>query len=158
MVKLAMFISFSLILINTFFLYRKKTPIQTLILVLLLIEFFLTSLISVIVDNAKLWEISKGGNNFVLFRIAEVVVFPILLLFYLEFYNTMNSIKSKGLLTAFSVLLLFSLEYLLIQLDVFHYKNWKIWWSFSTWFLLITMILLTQAFFHKVLKKEGVIQ
>lgn len=158
MTKLAGFLSFTIILINTFFSTKKKTPILTLILVLIVIEFFLTSYISVIVDNGELWKVSKETKKFILFRVAEVVVFPILMLYYLELLILMNSIKFKVFFTMTWALLLFCIEYLLVLLEIFKYANWKMGWSIATWFIFLILVFLIQIVFNRLLKREGILR
>lgn len=157
MIKLAGFISLSLILINSIFTYKKKTPILTLIFVWLVIEFFFTSFISVIVDNAEFWKVSKNTKDFIIFRVAEVIVIPIVMLFYLEVLHAKISVKFKMMFTVIWVLMLFCVESLLVSLDIFNYTKWQIGWSFAVWFIFLLLVILTQTLFNKVLRSEGVI-
>jgi hypothetical protein len=157
MIKLAGFISLALILINTIFTYKKKTPILTLIFVGLVIEFLFTSFISVIVDNAELWKVSKSPKDFIIFRLVEVIVIPIVMLFYLEIFSSKISVKFKMIYAVIWVLVLFCVERLLISLDIFEYTGWKMEWSIAVWFLFLFLIIVTQQLFNKILRSEGVI-
>jgi hypothetical protein len=157
MIKLAGFISLSLILINSIFTYKKKTPILTLIFVWLVIEFFFTSFISVIVDNAEYWKVSKNTKDFIIFRVAEVIVIPIVMLFYLEVIHAKISGKFKMMFAVIWILLLFCVESLLVSLDIFNYTKWQIGWSIGVWFLFLLLVLLTQSLFNKILSREGVV-
>jgi hypothetical protein len=158
MIKLTCFISFALILLNTFFSLKKLTPLLTLIFLWLVIEFSFTSFISVIVDNAKLWEVGKNPKDFVIFRVVEVVVIPLLMLFYLEILNYIKVLKVRIIFTLTWILLLFGMEYSLVKFKVMKYVNWQIGWSFVTWFLFLMFIFMIQLLFNKILKKEGVIK
>jgi hypothetical protein len=156
MIKLAGFISLALILINTIFTYKKKTPILTLIFVFLVIEFFFTSFISVIVDNAELWKVSNNPKDFIIFRVVEVIVIPIVMLFFLEILHSKISVKFKMIYAVIWVLMLFCVESLLVSLDIFNYTKWQIGWSITVWFIFLLLVILTQSLFNKILRNEGV--
>jgi hypothetical protein len=158
MIKLAGFISLALILINTIFSYKKKTPILTFIFVCLVIEFFFTSFISVIVDNAELWKVSQNPKDFIIFRVAEVIVFPIVLLVYLEVLHSKISVIFKSIYALIWVLMLFCVESLLVSLDIFNYAKWKIEWSIVVWFIFLLLVIVTQSVFNQILRSEGVIE
>jgi hypothetical protein len=157
MIKLSGFISLALILINTIFTYKKKTPILTLIFVCLVVEFFFTSYISVIVDNAELWKVSKNTKDFIIFRVAEVIIIPIVMLFYLEVLHSKISVKFKMIYAVIWVLMLFCAESLLVSLDIFTYTKWQIEWSIAVWSMFLLLVILTQSLFNKILRSEGVI-
>jgi hypothetical protein len=157
MIKLSGFISLALILINTIFTYKKKTPILTLIFVCLVVEFFFTSFISVIVDNAELWKVSKNTKDFIIFRVAEVIIIPIVMLFYLEVLHSKISVKFKMIYAVIWVLMLFCAESLLVSLDIFTYTKWQIEWSIAVWSMFLLLVILTQSLFNKILRSEGVI-
>jgi hypothetical protein len=157
MIKLAGFISLALILINTIFTYKKKTPTLTLIFVCLVIEFFFTSFISVIVDNAEFWKVSKEPKDFIIFRVAEVIVIPIVMLFYLEVLHSKILVKFKMIYAVIWVLILFGVERLLISLNIFDYTGWHMEWSIAIWFIFLLLTIFTQLLFNKILRSEGVI-
>jgi hypothetical protein len=157
MMKLAGFISLSLILINSIFTYKKKTPTLTLFFVWLFIEFFFTSFISVIVDNAELWKVSTNTKDFIIFRVVEVIAIPIIMLFYLEILHAKISVKLKLMFAVIWILLLFCVESLLVSLDIFKYTKWQIGWSIAVWFLFLLIVILTHSLFNKILRREGVI-
>jgi hypothetical protein len=157
MIKLVGFISLALILINTIFTYKKKTPILTYIFVWLVIEFFFTSFISVIVDNVEFWKVSKNAKDFIIFRVAEVIVIPLVLLFYLEVLQVKISVKLKLIYAVIWVLMLLGVESLLVNLDIIKYANWQIGWSIAVWVLFLLLVILAQLLFNKILRREGVI-
>jgi hypothetical protein len=158
MTKLALFISVVLILIIYFFSYKKHTHILSLIFTLFIIEYVLTSVIAIIVDNTQLWKVSKNHKDFFLFRLTEVVVFPLLLLIFLDYVKKMKTVVLKLLFLITCTLLLFCVEQLLILLNLFQYGKWQPAWSIGTWFLLVVLGLYSQTTFNKVLKKEGVMK
>jgi hypothetical protein len=158
MIKLAGFISLALILLNTIFSYKKKTPILTLIFVCLVIEFFFTSFISVIVDNAELWKVSQNTKDFIIFRVAEVIVIPIVLLFYLEVLHAKISVKFKLIYAVIWVSLLFCVESLLVSLNIFSYTKWKMGWSIAVWFMFLFLVIVTKSLFNQILRNEGGIE
>jgi hypothetical protein len=158
MIKLSGFISLALILINTIFTYKKKTPILTLIFVCLVVEFFFTSFISVIVDNAELWIVSKNTKDFIIFRVAEVIIIPIIMLFYLEVLHSEISVKFKMIYAVIWVLMLFCAESLLVSLDIINYAKWKMEWSLVVWFIFLVLVIVTQTLFNQILRSEGVIE
>lgn len=156
MITVSFFISFAIILLLFFILIRKKNNKLTLLFVLLGMEYLFTSFISVIADNEKLWRISKEPSHFVMFRVAEVVVIPLLLLWYLEFDRRVHSLPAKVTLFVIGVLSLTGIEKLLVLLKVMDQVNWPLWASLVSWIFILAFTRSLGKLFSIILHKEGV--
>lgn len=156
MITVSIFISFAIIIILLFILIPKKNNKLLLLFVLLGLEYLFTSFISVIADNEKLWRISKDPSHFVMFRAAEVVVIPILLLWYLEFNRRLHSFPAKITLFAVWILSLTGIEKLLVHLKIMDQVNWTLWASLGSWIFFLTLTRSLGKLFSIILHKEGV--
>lgn len=156
MITVSFFISFAIILLLFFILIRKKTNKLTLLFILLGMEYLFTSFISVIADNEKLWRISKDPSHFVMFRVAEVVVIPLLLLWYLEFDRRVHTLPAKVTLFVIWILSLTGIEKLLVLLKVMDQVNWPLWASLGSWIFFLALTRSLGKIFSIILQKEGV--
>lgn len=158
MITVSLFISMTLILIISFVLISKKNNPLVFIFVLMCIEYLFTSFISVIVDNENLWKVSKEPWHFLMFRISEVIIIPLMLLLYLEIDRRLSTAAKRLLLIIAATFIMVGLERLLPILDIMKYVNWKLWASFLTWFLFLAITRLLRRMFSRILLKEGITQ
>jgi hypothetical protein len=156
MITVSLFFSFTLIGIISFFTIKKATHTLTLIFLLMVIEFFFTSFISVIVDNAKLWTVTQSTRYLIMFRVIEVVVFPILLLWYIESVKRVGTFSKKLIITVLWVGVLVGVETILIHVHIFTYEKWKVWSSIIVWFTFLSFLHFLQSLFSRILFKEGI--
>ena len=156
MVTVSLFFTFTLIGIISFFTIKKANHTLTLIFLLMVIEFFFTSFISVIVDNAKLWTVTKSTRYLIMFRVTEVVVFPLLLLWYIESVKRGGTFSKKLIITVLWVGVLVGVETILSHLHIFTYEKWKVWGSIIVWFTFLSFLQILQGLFSRILFKEGI--
>lgn len=152
----SLFLSMTLILIIFYTVTRKKNNLLVHIFVLMAIEFLFTSFISVIADNESLWKISKDPPHFLMFRVAEVLIFPLLLLWYLELNRMLGTFSKKLLLYLTWTFLLAGFERALSFLDIMEYTKWELWASFLSWALFLAVTILLGKIFSSILRKEGI--
>jgi hypothetical protein len=156
MITVSLFFSFTLIGIISFFTIKKATHTLTLIFLLMVIEFFFTSFISVIVDNAKLWTVTQSTRYLIMFRVTEVVVFPLLLLWYIESVKRGGTFSKKLVITVLWVGVLVGVETILSHVHIFTYEKWKVWGSIIVWFTFLSFLQVLQVLFSRMLFKEGI--
>lgn len=156
MITVSLFLSMTLILIISFVLFNKKNNLLVLIFVLMCVEYLFTSFISVIVDNENLWKVSEDPWQFLMFRVAEVIIFPLLFLLYLEIERGMGASTKRLLLKVFATLVLVGIERILVILEIMKYSNWQLWASFLTWFLFLSITSILRKIFSSLLQKEGI--
>ncbi|MDR6125315.1 hypothetical protein QFZ87_004912 [Bacillus sp. SLBN-46] len=156
MITVSLFFSFTLIGIISFFTIKKATHTITLIFLLMVIEFFFTSFISVIVDNAKLWTVTQSTRYLIMFRVIEVVVFPLLLLWYIESVKRVGTFSKKLIITVLWVGVLVGVETILSHFHIFTYEKWKVWGSIIVWFTFLSFLHFLQGLFSRILFKEGI--
>lgn len=156
MITLSLFLSATMVVTLFFVLTRKKNNKLLLIFVFMGIEYLFTSFISVIADNESLWRISEEPSRFFIFRIAEVILIPLLLLWYLELGKRISTFFAKVLLFAAWTFLLAGLEKLLILIKVIDQLKWELWGTFITWIIVLITTILLKKSFSSLLKKEGI--
>jgi hypothetical protein len=156
MITVSLFISMTLILIISFILVSRKNNLLLLIFVFMCIEYLFTSFISVIVDNENLWKVSENPGQFLMFRVAEVVIFPLMLLWYLEMEKLLKTSTKRLVLKVIATLILMGIERILVMLDIMKYSKWQLWASFLTWFLLLSITIVLGKIYSRLLQKEGI--
>lgn len=122
MITVSLLVSMTLILIISFALISKKNNPLNLIFVFMSIEYLFTSFISVIADNEKLWKVSVESWHFLMFRITEVIIIPLMLLLYLEIERRLTTSAKRFLLLIAATFILVGIERTLPILDIMEYK------------------------------------
>ena len=156
MITVSLFISMTLISIISFVLISKKNNLLLLIFVFMCIEFLFTSFISVIVDNESLWKVSEDPWQFLMFRVAEVIIFPLMLLWYLEIEGMLETSTKRLVLKVIATFILMGIERILVILDIMKYSKWQLWASFLTWILFLSITIILGKIFRSLLQKEGI--
>jgi hypothetical protein len=156
MITVSLFLSMTLILVISFVLISKKNNPLVFFFVLMCMEYLFTSFISVIVDNENLWKVSKEPWHFLMFRISEVIIIPLMLLLYLEIDRRLSTAAKRLLLIIAATFIMVGLERTLPILDMMKYVNWKLWASFLTWFLFLAITSMLGRIFCRILYKEGI--
>lgn len=158
MILFCLFISVTLCLCIFFFTLRKRNHPLTLIFILMINEFVFTTFISIVVDNEERWKVTEEVKHFIMFRIVEVVLIPLILLLYTEWLLRSNSTWRKALITFLWIVLLLFVEFAAIQGNIYQHKRWEYWMSFILWFTLLFLTAFSQVVFQKLLRREGIIQ
>jgi hypothetical protein len=156
--KEVIFFNILLFLLIAFFIKKKKLHPFENIFLLFVLEFIITGYVGILQINLQVWEISEKVNLYLIFRLNEVIVTPLLYIWYL---NLMGS-RKRNILEGFKISAVFvsriySLEFLLIKWNVIVYKNWNTWQPlFIISFIMVLSYFLLLSF-RKLLSKEGVI-
>ncbi|MBO0994640.1 hypothetical protein [Bacillus sp. SD088] len=119
-------------------------------------ELIITSCFSVLYINLKVWEITNRIPLFIIFRLYEFIVIPLL---YVMFFNLLAAIQSrfnKWLFTITYVAILYGVEFLLVQGKVIRYNGWDFWQSLFLIAVVLLISYILQFCFSQVLRKEGI--
>ncbi|HLN89554.1 MAG TPA: hypothetical protein VK253_05765, partial [Candidatus Binatia bacterium] len=85
----------------------------------------------------------------------RIVLFPMILVTFLNFFLVMGTYAKKMLLTTGFLLLFVGLEWLADSLGVLLHVHWRIWWSFAFWLIALSILIGFMKFFRKILYKGG---
>jgi hypothetical protein len=153
--SLVIFICMTILLIMSFYFLPKTMNILQNTHVLMLAIFLFTCYCSVIYVNLEFWKLSNHVPNYILFRIYQLIVIPILVVW---FCNGNNKKTKKYFLirTVCFTLAMFLLERLLIGWNVITYVKWNGFISFLAFLLLLLVIFILNHWFTVVLRKEGI--
>jgi hypothetical protein len=153
--KLVIFLNITLFFLISFFIKRKQLHPFENIFLLLILEFIFTGYIGVIHINLKVWEISEREDLYILFRINEVILTPLLYLWCLNIIGSKRKILEKVKVSLVYISLIYSLEFLLVKWKVIIYKEWSIWQSLLVISTLMLVSYILLVFFRKLLRKES---
>lgn len=155
--KVVIFLNIVLFLFIASFIAKKKLhPFENFFL-LYLLEFVITSYVGILHVNLQLWEISEKIHLYLIFRLNEVIVTPLLYLWCLNLMGNRKRGKlESSIINIIFISLIYALEFVLVKWKVIVYQNWHIWQSL----LVITLTMVLSYFlllsFRKRLSKEGV--
>lgn len=85
----------------------------------------------------------------------RIVLYPIVMVTFLNFYLFSVTFVKKFLLILFFVLLLAGLEGMSDYLGVIIHVHWRIWWSFCLWISGLLFLIGMAKLFRRVLFKGG---
>jgi hypothetical protein len=85
----------------------------------------------------------------------RIVLYPLLMVTFLNLFLILNTLLKKLLLIIFFILLLAGLEWLADFFRVINHVHWRIWWSFSFWLAGLVVLIGFMKFFRKILYKGG---
>lgn len=137
--KLSFFIDVWMIgLISFCLLKRKRNKLENLF-ILLMAEFLSTCYFAVLYINLDVWTIAKSVELFIIFRLYEVLLIPLLFLFYFNLLAIVEKQLAKMGLTVLFIGILLGVECWLVTWNVIIYTNWQVWKSMLV-FLFMTVI------------------
>jgi hypothetical protein len=153
--SLVIFICVTILLIMSFYFLPKTMNILQNTYVLMLAIFLFTCYCSVIYVNLEFWKLSNHVTHYILFRIYQLIVIPILVVWYCNGKN--KKMKKYFLIrtVCFSLAMLL-LERLLISWNVITYAKWNGLISFFAYLILLLVISILNHWFTVVLRKEGI--
>jgi hypothetical protein len=127
--KLSIFIDSVILLLLFFFLKRKKLTLLENLFLLMVLEFIVTSYCAILYINLDLWSIAKRTELFILFRIYEVVVYPVIWIGYFNLFHWRDSRSYKWLLTFGAIGFQLGIEQWLRKWGAIIYRDWSLWQS-----------------------------
>jgi hypothetical protein len=152
--SLVIFICITIILIMAFFFLPKTMTLLQNTYVFMLCIFLFTCYCSVLYVNLELWNLSNHVPDYILFRIYQFVVIPMLAVWCCNGKETQK--KNSIWVRTFSFTAgMYFVERLLIGWDVILYKNWNGLFSVVGYLLLLFVIVHLNKWFTFVLRKEG---
>lgn len=158
MMKLVTFVVITILLILFIFFLKKSLHILDNIFIILFLEYFFTNYYAILSTNTNVWGLSNTKELLIIFRLLEVFVMPLMILGYLNIVTLMSDFKKRLLFSIFYVVILYSIEYLLVQWKVIIYNDWSIWKSI----LVITILLFVSTLLHKgfnrITKREEILE
>lgn len=140
----------------TFSIVKKRLGLLENLFIFMVQELLITSYFAVLYINLKVWEITNSIKLFIIFRLSEFLVIPLLYVMYFNLLAAIQSHFNKSLFTITYIAILYGVEFLLVQGKVIRYNGWDFWHSLLSiaFVLLISSIL--QFCFRRVLRKEGI--
>lgn len=153
--SLVIFICITIVLIMAFYLSPKTMTILQNTYVFMLGIFLFTCYCSVIYVNLKLWKLSDHVPNYILFRVYQMIVIPMLVVWYCNWKDKTRK-KYIWIRTVIFTTVMYFLERLLLGWNVISYTKWNGLLSFFAFLLLLFVIVNLNKWFTIVLRKEGI--
>lgn len=155
--QLSLYADALIIIVISLLLKKKRLHAAEYIYVFYILTFLYASFISIIVDNLELWKVNEKPIPFALFRLSELLLFPLLGVWYVELFHSKSIKLYKVFITVTCLIFPVLLEQWLIYIDIIEYKHWYPYFTILTWVGFLTVSLLVQHTVRKQLIKEGVV-
>lgn len=153
--KLSTMLDASVILIITFILLKQKLHSLENIFIFFILEFVITSYCAILYINLKKWGIADNIELFIIFRVYEVIILPILFLLYFNIIHRINQLL-KCMITVFFIGILYLMEWWVRMWDVITYNNWHFWESLIVEVFILFLVSSLLRLFRNQLQKEGI--
>ena len=153
---LSFFLIMVFLIVLTYVETRNMLHIYESLFVYMIMVFLYTSFVSVFVDDLKVWKIPEKAVPYISFRLAEIFLFPMLSLWFLEMWHIF-----KGIIPRLLVIVVFLFIPVLIvnYMNILHLitiKKWSIYQTILSWAFFYPVSYFAQKVFHSLLHKEGV--
>jgi len=135
--KLTFFIDVVMFVLLSFCLLKKHHNRLENLFVLMMVEFVLSCYYAVLYINLDIWTISKGTEKYIIFRMFEVLLNPLLFLLYFNLLPSMRKFFAKFGFTVFFIGILLAIESWMVAWNVIIYKNWRAWQSLIAFLFLV---------------------
>ncbi len=145
-----------IIFLIAFFTVRKKSHIFVNIFTYFVLEFLITSYFSIINLNIGAVEISGDIRTLLLFRAYELIIEPLICIWYLDFISNEKSIIYKCGLTIFVFVIFFVKEFQFVQWGILTFISWEYWKTLVSLFGILFIAYILQIWFKIMLRKEGI--
>lgn len=153
--KLTIIIDAAILLLASFFIMKKRLDLFENLFILMILEFLVTSYCAILYINLDVWTVTNETVPFIIFRIYEAVIWPIVWLLYLNLLPLIKSRFSKGIWTGIFVGIQAGIEFWLVEWNVITYKDWSFGYSIILQILVIMTVNIALSWYRKLLRKEG---
>lgn len=154
---ISIFLDFVIFLAISFFVKKKKLHEVEYIFVFVSMVFIHTSYFSIIVDNLGLLKAAEKPIPYTTYRVAEIILFPLLTLWFLDLYYLNRRPIYKVLISLLFLISPWLIERWLINIKIIEYKNWEGYQTIVAWCFFYISSLLIQYVVRRLLIKEGII-
>jgi len=152
--KLTMTIDAAILLLVSFFIMKKRLHLFENLFILMILEFLVTSYCAILYINLDVWAVTNGTQLFIIFRVYEAIIYPVVWLLYLNWLPIMESRLSKWILSGSFVGIQSAVELWLVEWNVITYKDWPFWYSIIVQILVISIVHMALSWYRNLLRKE----
>lgn len=145
----------NLITIILFSRIKKKLHSLEIILYWLLSSYLYQNFSAICYMNFKTIIIPNNFSLEMSHFINRIILFPILMVLFLHFFQSVKSSFRKVLVFVGFILFFVGLEWLSDLLRVLIHVQWKLWWSFLFWIVVLIILIGFKKFFRSILFKGG---
>lgn len=153
--KLTFCLDVVMVVLISFCLLKKNYNRLENLFVLMTVEFVLLCYYAVLYINLDIWTISKETEKFIIFRIYEVLLNPLLFLLYFNLLPLIKKLLAKCGFTVLFIGVLFGVECWMVAWNVIVYKHWHAWQTLTAsliFVILFSMLLKAYQLFGEKLR------
>lgn len=154
---ISLFLDFVIFVAISFILKKKNLHVVEYLFIFIITVFLYTSYYSIIVDNLELWKANEEPIPFATYRVAELILFPLLTLWFIDLYYFKRNILYKIFVYILFLISPFLIEKWLIHINVIKYKKWHGYETIIVWFFINLITILIHYVVRKLLIKEGIV-
>lgn len=140
----------------SFFILKKKLSLPENLFIFMIEELMITSYFSILYINLKVWVITDQIPLFIIFRLYEFIVIPLLYVMYFNLLAAIQSRFNKWLFTITYVGILYGVEFLLVLGKVIRYSGWHFWQSLILIASALLVSYILQLGFRQIIRKGGI--
>lgn len=152
---MTLFFYFALNIIAVLFLIKRKRKLHILEVMVywMVASYAYQNFSALCYMNFKTLFIPENFMDEYTHFLNRIVLFPVLMVTFLEFFLVLSSSWKKLYLLISFVFLFSGIEWICNLLGVLIHVNWRIWWSFAFWFSSLLFLIGFMKFFRKLLYK-----
>lgn len=151
---LVIFSSITIMAIIYFICIPKKINALELSVIALVVIYLDSNFVDIILLNLDRFEISEHPIDIVTFYINLIILFPLIIVWSVNFFCRIKALLGKLLIIVFTTSLITAIESVSEQFKIVEFVHWEWWWTFLQWFLTWIISYFIRLWFRRLLLKE----
>ncbi|MCA1032029.1 hypothetical protein LCL95_13420 [Bacillus timonensis] len=153
---ISLFLDFVILSAISFILLKKRLHTVEYLFIFFFMVFLFSIFVTIIVDNLQLWTVSEKPFYIATFRIAELIFFPILPLWFVDFFYRVKRRRYQILVIGIFLCIPIVSHKWLTTIHIIDFKEWKTLYTIQIWFIIYLLTLICHRFINYFLQKEGI--
>lgn len=149
----SLFFSLTVIIFVSFVATKNKLHLFEILFMWMVIIFIHHTFLTIFILNMNLIEISGHGSNYWTLVFNRITLFPLIIIWLIDIILS-TSIPMKVLFVSLTLCTLVGLDYLQEAMKIFEHSQWKVWWSFIEWGIIICLVYVSWIWYRKILLRE----
>ncbi|RAP76424.1 hypothetical protein [Paenibacillus montanisoli] len=150
----SIFFSITVIMNISYAVSKKNLHLFEIMFVWMVVNIIHHNFMTVFALNMGMFDFGKYPSQYWTMALIRVFLIPLLIIWYLDKSLDGGSTYKKWTRLPVGISILVGIEYLANALNVYHFNQWKLWWSFAEWFVIFLLINYPWIWFRKLLRKE----
>jgi hypothetical protein len=150
----SIFFSITVITNISYAVSKKNLHLFEIMFIWMVVNIIHHNFMTVFALNMGMFDFGKYQNQYWTMALNRVFLIPLLIIWYFDKSLDGGITYKKWTWLPVGISILVGIEYLANALNVYHFNQWRLWWSFAEWFVIFMLVNYPWIWFRKLLRKE----